>query len=124
MNKEQGFVLPTVMVLIALISTLFLYASKEWMQWRERDQMRLAMVQAGYAAESAIAFRQSELQTNPNDYSAKQKTFGEYTVDVYVFESVTGTLFVKAIAKGSKGIQQTEAVELDKQTLQILYWLE
>jgi type II secretory pathway pseudopilin PulG len=124
MNKEQGFVLPTVMILVALISTLFLYASKEWMQWREHDQMRLAMVQAGYAAESAIALRQSELHANPNDYSTKQKTFGEYTVDVYVFESRAGTLIVKAIAKGNKGIQQTEAVELDKQTLQILYWLE
>jgi type II secretory pathway pseudopilin PulG len=124
MNKESGFVLPVVMVLIALLSTLFLFASKEWGKWKQQDQFRLTMVQASYASESGIAIRQAELEGNPDDYSTKQEKIGEFTVDISVWESLSGTIFIKAVAKGKDGVQQTEAVELEKRSLRILYWLE
>ena len=124
MSDEEGFILPIVMVFIAILSALFLFACREWMEGKKHDHLRLAMVQAGYAAESAIAVRQNELKANPDDFSITQKKFGAFTVDVSVIETETGTLVVKAIAKGQNGIQQTETAELDKQTLNILYWLE
>jgi Tfp pilus assembly protein PilX len=124
MNEEDGFILPVVLVLIAVLSTLFLFACKEWTEEKRYDQMRFAMVQAGYAAESAIAQRQNELKANPDDFTTVQKKYGSYVVDVSVFETEAGTLVVQAIAKGKNGIQQTETVELNKQTLHILYWLE
>jgi hypothetical protein len=112
------------MVIIALISSIFLFATEEWSRWKQQDQMRFFMVQAGYASESAIAIRQSELKANPEDYRTVQKKIGNFIVDTSVWESFSGTLYMEAIAKNKYGIQQTKRVELDKETLQILYWLK
>lgn len=124
MNSERGFILPIVMILVALMSSLFLFACKEWSTWKLQDQLRLNMIQAGYAAESGIAERQAELQKKPDDYSTVEKRYGEFNVHISVWESETGNVFIRARAKGKDRIQQTETVELDKETLHILYWLE
>ncbi|WP_028775380.1 hypothetical protein [Shimazuella kribbensis] len=124
MRSEDGFVLPICMVLIALISTLFLFATEEWSKWKLQNQIRLAMVQAGYASESAIAIRQAELKTNPDDYRTVQKQIGNFTVDTTIWESFAGTLYMESVAKDKNGIKQTKTVELEKNTLRILYWLE
>ncbi|MCH5583919.1 type II secretion system GspH family protein [Shimazuella sp. AN120528] len=124
MNKEKGFILPVVMVLIALMSSLFLFASMEWSKWKQQDLLRLKMIQAGYAAESGIAERQVELQDRPDDYRTEQTKYGDYTVNISVWESVPESIFIQAVAKGKDNIQQTKTVEIDKKTMHILYWLE
>lgn len=124
MSREKGFILPIVMILIALMTSLFLFACKEWSKWKLQDQLRLKMIKAGYAAESGIAERQAELQRKPNDYSTMEKRYDEYNVHISVWESESGSIFIQAKAKGKDSIQQTETAELDKETLHILYWLE
>jgi hypothetical protein len=124
MNREKGFILPIVMILIALMSSLFLFACREWSKWKLQDHLRLEMVQVGYAAESGIAERQAELQKKPDDYRTERKKYGEYTVDISVWESESGNIFIQARAKGKNSVQQTKTVELEKETLHILYWLE
>lgn len=124
MHKEDGFVLPIMMVLIALLSSFFLFAVKEWSGWRKQDQMRLAMVQAGYAAESGIAYRQVMLKMQPNDYTTMHQKFDSYEVKVSVWESESGTLIIQSVARGSNNMKQTKTAEVTKDTLKIIRWLE
>jgi type II secretory pathway pseudopilin PulG len=124
MNEERGFILPVVMILVALLSSLFLFATKEWSGWREKDNLRLAMVQASYAAESGIAYMQVKLREEPDDYSSIHDQIGSYQVDVSVWELDAGTLMIQAVAKGNDKVQQTETAEVEKSTLKIKRWLE
>lgn len=124
MSREKGFVLPVVMLLIVLMSSLFLFATVEWSKWKKQDRLRLKMVQAEYAAESGIAERQAQLQRSPDDYRTVQKKYGEYTVDISVWESVEKHVFIQAVARGNGNIQQTKTAEVEKSTLRILYWLD
>jgi type II secretory pathway pseudopilin PulG len=123
MNREKGFVLPAVMIVIALMSSLFLFACQEWNKWKVQDRLRLKMIQAGYAAESGIAERQAELLAKPDDYRTSETRYGEFSVHASVWESESGNIFIQAKAT-KDNIQQTKTVELDKKTLHIIYWLE
>jgi hypothetical protein len=124
MYEERGFILPVVLILVALLSSLFLFASREWSGWREKDNLRLAMVQASYAAESGVAYMQAKLREQTEDYSSIHDQIGSYQVDVSVWESDSGTLMIQAVASGKDKVQQTETAEVEKKTLKIKRWLE
>jgi type II secretory pathway pseudopilin PulG len=124
MNRERGFVLPVVMVIVGLLSTLFLFASTEWGKWRQQEQLRLAIVEANYAAESGIAYRLQALQTNGVDYRPQTRKLGEFIVSVYVSELSPTVLQIQAIANRNDGVQQTVTVHVEKDTLRMIARLE